>query len=128
MKITASIAWTVAVALICIIGCMTVIVVSGHDVTIFVVAIGILLTSATGFITVFQNQKRQGEVIETVKRQTNGTLTKLLAEKASAEMKLRAALARVPQDEAEDILSHTLTRDELHRLLAEDNADVTGKA
>lgn len=117
MKITASIAWTVAVALVCIIVCMTVIVVSGHDVTIFVVAIGLLLTSATGFIAVFQNQKRQSQSIETIRGNTNGTLTRLLNayERAIARAEVTAAVASEP-DTTALLHEHTLSAEEIAAL------------
>lgn len=116
MKVTASIAWTIAVALVCIIICMTVIVVSGHDVTIFVVAIGLLLTSATGFIAVFHNQRKTDQTLQVVKRQTNGTLSRVLDSYERAVAREAVVSATGNPDVVAQLHEHTLGADEIAEL------------
>lgn len=109
------------VAFVSIVFAMTVIIITGHDLTGFSIAFGSICTSAAGFIAVLRLQRRQSEVlhaqnreIQAVKNNTNGTLSKLMRDNESLAAKLRVALAKLDEDDATDVLETTIGREQMN--------------
>lgn len=113
MKLTNGLAVILTVAFLALVGGVVVITLTGKDAVGFVGLIGTLLTSIAGFIVLLSNQHAQNGEIATVKGQTNGTLTKLLALNSSKDMQLKAALAYLTPDQAQEVLGTTLSKDQV---------------
>jgi hypothetical protein len=102
-----------------------VIIMTGKDPTSYVGSVGVLFTTVAAFVVTIKSQQKQEEKIEVVRKQTNGNLTKLQVEKMLAEKQLRRALAQLHPKEAHDILDDTLSHDEVMKLVAERNSEIT---
>jgi hypothetical protein len=124
VKISTGIIIVGGVAFVSIVMAMALIVITGHDLTGFSLAFGTVCTSATGFIAILRIQRKQNEQIDIVKKQTNGTLTKLLLEKATAEMRVSKALTKLNERDSNDVLGQTLTQDQLKEILRASNIHV----
>jgi hypothetical protein len=125
VKISTGIIIVGGVAFVSIVMAMALIVITGHDLTGFSLAFGTVCTSATGFIAVLRIQRKQNEQIDIVKKQTNGTLTKLLMEKAVAEMRVSKALSKLNERDATAVLAQTLSQDQVKEALRSSNIHVT---
>lgn len=112
------------VAIVSVIGAMIIVVVTGHDLAPFSIAFGSISTSAAGFLAILPILRRQARSIETVKRNTNGTLSKLIGDNAMKDARLALALSLLNADQGKEVLEHTMSRDELIKLLREDSAHV----
>jgi hypothetical protein len=105
----------IAVVFVVVIGGLILLTITGHDGNAYVSTIGILLTSVAS-VWLLLRQSVQGRAIETVRHQTNGTLTALRDENLSLRNKLNLALAKLPESHATDVLESTLTSiDEAHK-------------
>lgn len=112
MKITTGLVTVFAIAFLGMVAGFTVIIITGHDGALYVTNLGILLTAVAGFVVTLRGQQKTQEDVETVKSNTNGTLSAVMAKLDSTQAKLTQALAVLPPDHAEDVLSTTITKPE----------------
>lgn len=106
---------------------MTIVVITGHDLTPFSIAFGSIITSAAGFLAILPVLRRQGQQLDMVKRQTNGTLSKLLADKKESDVRLALALSLMNEGQAKEVLDHTMGREELLQFLRQDAVTVASQ-
>lgn len=120
MKITTGIIVSFVIAFIVLVAAMVTLAIFGFNVGDFVAQIGLLLTAIGGFITILLGMQKQSQSIETIKGNTNGTLTKIQGNYESAMVKLNAALAKLPQADAQQVLDTTVTRSDVNAAIAPD--------
>lgn len=123
MKIRTPVLLIITLGVLGIVTALVIVIETGKDVSGFVANAGILLTSVAGFIVLMRNQRSQSTEISTVKRNTNGTLTALMAEIArkeaiieSKQLKLDKAVSMLASDKYDDVMEQTLTRAEINKL------------
>lgn len=118
MKITTGIIVSFVIAFVVLVAAMVTLAIFGFNVGDFVAQIGLLLTAIGGFITILLGMQKQNSSIETIKGNTNGTLTKIQDNYESAMVKLNAALALLPHDAAQNVLDVTVSKDEANSLVS----------
>lgn len=118
MKITTGLIITLVVGFLGLVAGLVIIIVTGHDAALYGTNIGILVTAVTGFAFLFRNQAQQGDAINVIGKNTNGTLTALRAENAAKDAQLKSALALLPPDHAQSVLDQTISKDEVAQVVA----------
>jgi hypothetical protein len=113
MKLTTGLAAVVVIGFLGLVGAITWIALTGHDVGMFVANIGTLLTALAGFIVLIRSQQKQGATIDTIKTQTNGTLSALTSSNESLVNKLNDALGRLEPHEAQAVIENTISKDQV---------------
>lgn len=115
MKVTPWILALLIFGFLVVIGLVALVMLTGHDALSFVYDIGSLLTAIAAFTALFNNQRKQSEDIRTVKSNTNGTLSALLAKVESLTQKLNIALAKLPPEDATEVIEHTVSKADMPR-------------
>jgi len=119
MKITTGLIAILVTAFLVVIAMLLVLVLTGHDPMAFVIVIGTLLPSVAGFVALLNNQQKQGATIDTIKTQTNGTLSALTQRYDSAIAKLNSALGKLEPHDAQAVIDSTISKDQLSKLVDE---------
>lgn len=130
MKINGPVALIVCVTILATFAMVTIIVITGYEVSIVTGAIATIFATATGFITVFTVQKKQGgeiqkqgdeihkqtENIETIRSNTNGTLTRILDSYERAIAREAIMASEVRPEIMQSLHEHTLKPEEIRKL------------
>jgi hypothetical protein len=117
MKFTTGLITVLVLGFLVLTGLVTIVVLTGHDAVLYVGTIGTLLTSLAGFVFILRGQKTTQDDVNTIKTNTNGTLSAAMQKIDETQAKLDRALALIPPQHA-DVVDQTLTKDAVAQVVA----------
>jgi len=116
LKISTGIIVVVGVFLTAVMLGIVVIVVTGRDPSAYVFSVGSILTSFAGFVAALAALRGQNKKIDTIKQNTNGTLSRLLNEYEKAIARAEYLATNVDPATIAQIHDDTLNADEIAAL------------